>query len=323
MICKICNSEKIKKIEQFKPYLDVSFEFDIYDCLNCHTRFAESTELDNDKSILHSDTKSPYIEHYKKAKSIKQLIDNDLSKCENELLENDMLFQKVFSHIESLKDKNISILEIGCSTGYITAFLQAKGYKNAFGIDISYEPIEYAKELFGNYYATKEESKKYDIIFFTGVIGCVTSPIDFLNYYLNLLTPNGMMFFNAPNVDSVKETNEIWVSSPPPDVIFLFEKNSFLMALDNKYKIKCYKTFTPANILYKYINAVRNRKNNKYPRNFYIKNTKHIELKKSYFKDITKKFILLVVEFLVKIKILNKYSDEYGLIYQIKSLEGK
>jgi len=318
MICDICNSDNIDKIYKFKPYNDIEFEFNIYDCLNCQTRFAKSLHLDYDKTILHSNVESPYLEHYKKANEVKELLKNNLNQFEYEFLQNDLLLKKVLMEIDNFNDKNISILEIGCSTGYITAFLQAKGYKNAFGIDISHEPIEYAKKTFGNFYATKEEDKKYDIIFFTGVIGCVSSPMEFLNYYLEFLTKKGVMLFNAPDVDSVKETNETWVSSPPPDVIFLFQRELFLKSFEEKYEIGSYKTFTPINILFKYLNKFRRKKNNQYPRNFYTKNRDSISLSSSKLKKIVKKIIVLIIKILLNLKVLKKYSDEYGLIYKIQ-----
>ena len=40
MHCRICNSNTIKKIESFRPYIDKDWSFDVYDCLACETRFA-------------------------------------------------------------------------------------------------------------------------------------------------------------------------------------------------------------------------------------------------------------------------------------------
>ena len=320
MKCKICQSDKIVLKEKFKPYIDVNFEFDIYDCLNCKSRFAIDVELDENKKELHSNNQSPYVEHYKKAEEIKELMENDLLQCERKLIVNDLLMKKVFKYIEKFNNKNISILEIGCSTGYITAFLQKKGYINSFGIDISSEPIEYAKQTFGNFYGLKEEEKEYDIIFFTGVIGCVAEPIEFIKHYMSYLSDNGVMLFNAPNVDSVKELDEIWVSSPPPDVIILFEKDSFNFVLKEFFDVKYFTTFTPVNILLKYLNKLQKKKNNIYPRKFYSENVMK-KIKKSKYKQLFKKIILFLIIILVKGKILRNYSDEYGLIYEVKKIK--
>ncbi len=123
------------------------------------------------------------------------------------------------------------------------------------------------------------------------------------------------MFFNAPNVDSVNETNEIWVSTPPPDLIYLFKDDIFTKVLNNKYKISFVKTLSPLIILKKYINKFKNKKNNIYPRSFVSSKI----LSRKLVNKHLKKVMFIIIKTLVKIKILKHYSDDYGLVYQIKN----
>jgi len=313
MNCKICNSNQIKGLDNFIPYSDKEWSFEVLECEECSTRFVLRDNSVNYHEELHSNDDSPYIAHYSMAKNIKTLLDENLEECESILKNKSSVIAKVLKYISS-KDKNISILEIGCSTGYTTAYIQKIGYTNMLGIDISSSAIDYASSTFGNFYALKEKEKKYDVIFHTGLIGCVDEPIDFLNHYLNLLTTHGVMFFNAPNVASVQETDELWVSTPPPDLIYLFEKNVFCKVLDKKYNIVVSNTLTPISILRKHINRYKNKKNNLYPRTFYKKDKKNVIPANKFFKNM----VSSVVNIFVKLKILKHYSDDYGIIVKIE-----
>lgn len=313
MKCKICKLKRTEKVDDFTPYIDQEWFFEIYNCLDCKTRFAVRDTTISYHEIIHNSDSSPYDFHYKSADKVKKLLNSNIDECSVFLSNKSVVLKDLFSYIQG-KPKSISILEIGCSTGYITAFLQKIGFTNTLGIDISTTAIEYASQIFGDYYAFNAEKKKYDIIFHTGLIGCVDEPIEFLHYYLNYLNDNGVMFFNAPNVDSVIETNELWVSTPPPDLIYLFKDESLQSVLGENYDIQLKKTFTPSNILHKYLNKYKNSKNNIYPRKFINTEKKRASIQRNKF---LKKSVFFFISTLVRLKILKNYSDEYGLIVQI------
>ena len=318
MTCKICQSSKVEKIDDFKPYIDKDWNFEIYNCLDCHTRFALRNNSIDYHEEMHKTANSPYKFHYETAQEIKHLLSNDLKACETILSKKSPVLQDLFTYLKCNRNQNLSILEIGCSTGYITAYLQKIGYQDSLGIDISSSAITYAQSAFGDYYALQEEpGKNYDVIFHTGLIGCVDNPIKFLNHYLNLLSDGGIMFFNAPNVDSVKETNELWVSTPPPDLVYLFKDNIFERVLNGKYALNVTKTLSPLRILKKYVNKFNKSKNNTYPRNFVSPEISNIKPVNIY----VKKMLYITIKILVKIKLLKHYSDDYGLIYQIKKIK--
>ena len=150
-------------------------------------------------------------------------------------------------------------------------------------------------------------------------MGCVINPFEFLEFYLSLLSKNGIIIFNAPDVDSIKETNELWVDSPPPDVITLFHKDVFVSLLSDKYEVSMYKTYIPVNILKKYVNIILNRKNNIYPRRFIQLSLSGEDHSAYIFKTLIKRIAVYFVEFLVNVKLFKRYSNEYGLILSIKN----
>lgn len=312
MKCKICKSENIQKITDFQPYNDKEWSFKLFECLECATRFAQREESINYHEELHSTNKSPYMAHYDTAEKIKSLLGTDIDQCEKILSQRSPVIKNVLNYTRT-KDKNIAILELGCSSGYVTAYIQELGYKNALGVDISSSAIEYASLTFGDFYALQEKVQKYDVIFHTGLIGCVDNPIEFLQYYLDLLSEDGVMFFNAPDVDSVHETGEVWVSTPPPDLIYLFQKDIFSKIFGNRYSITSAKTISPLIVLRKYMNKYLHKQNNIYPRNFYSESNKNLKPTNQFYKNI----VSGVVSVLIKVKILKSYSDEYGLIIKI------
>lgn len=313
MKCKICKSKNIQKITDFQPYNDKEWCFRLFECLECTTRFAQREENINYHEELHSNNNSPYMAHYDTAEKIKSLLDTDLVKCGKILSQKSPIIKNILNYING-KNKDIAILELGCSSGYVTAYIQKLGYENALGVDISSSAIEYASSTFGDFYAVQEKAQKYDVIFHTGLIGCVDNPIEFLQYYLDLLSEDGVMFFNAPDVDSIHETGEIWVSTPPPDLIYLFQKDIFSKTFANRYIITSTKTTSPLIVLRKYLNKYLNKQNNIYPRNFYRKSNKNIKPTNKFYKGIVSIFVTV----LIKVKILKSYSDEYGLIIKVK-----
>ena len=316
MKCKLCSSSKTVFLEEFKPYLDKNWLFKMYDCKECQSRFCLRDSSFNYHEEIHSSLNSPYQFHYRIAKEVKKKF-KDLNRCEKYLSARSPIFFKIMKYLNS-QSKELNILEVGCSTGYVTAFLQKKGFKNTLGIDISQSVISYAKREFGDFYALNEErGKKYDVIFHSGLIGCVDNPVEFLEYYLSLLTKDGVMFFNAPDVDSIKESNKLWVSTPPPDLIYLFKDNFLENYFSNNFSLKVEKSTTPLVILSKHIQKFRDKKKASYPRTFISDSS--VLLKENFIKKQLKYIVSSVVLLLVKLKLLKDYSDEYGLLYIIKN----
>ena len=316
MKCKLCDSDKVGFVEDFKPYIDKDWSFKMYDCHTCQSRFCLRNSNINYHEEIHSSADSPYQFHYTIATNVKEMF-NDLHLCEKYLSSRSPIFQKMMKYVNK-QARDINILEVGCSTGYVTAFLQQKGFQNTLGIDISQSAISHAEKEFGAHYALKEDhGKKYDVIFHSGLIGCVNDPIEFLEHYLSLLSKDGVMFFNAPDVDSIKQNDKVWVSTPPPDLVYLFNKDIFINLFSEKFVVKVEKTLTPLNILKKNLQKLGSSKvSSDYPRLFASsKSTKE----NSNTKKTVKMLVSFIVLMLAKTKILRHYADEYGILCVIKN----
>jgi 2-polyprenyl-3-methyl-5-hydroxy-6-metoxy-1,4-benzoquinol methylase len=308
--CRACLSKNIKKIGTLKPYNEFQWEYEIFECMECGCRFSSRDYEENYHEVLHKIEKSPYEFHYEYAKNIKANL-HDLEYCEK-ILRKRLVFSVVLDKVHSLP-KEAKILEVGCSSGYITAFLHALGYKNSVGVDIATSAIEFAKGCFGDfYYENVDDFAEFDLIFHSGLIGCVDSPKEFLYYYISRLTKNGMMLFNAPNVQSPKELNELWVDTPPPDLVTLFDKKFFEDFLElQQEQIVCNEISSFTLSQQKYRAKLFGKEYVGYPANFKKKQKLYTLFDRLFYK---------VVYFLDKVKLLKRYHNEYGLIVEINSL---
>lgn len=222
LICKAINSCNF--IKKFKPYLD--YESDIYDCRSCGCRFTYNDDSAHEK--LHSNN-TTYSSHSLIQEPIKKQF--DLKNIDNIKLmlskkkANKFIINTINKILDSSKSK-LNILEIGCSQGYLTSYFIMKGCR-VKGIDISKTAVSKANSSFGDFFYLINDNviknnAPYDVIYHVGTIGCVSDPLGLTKSWLNMLKPGGKIVFNAPNKNIIDNSNRIWVSTPPPDLVSIF-----------------------------------------------------------------------------------------------------
>lgn len=313
--CKICDAPEAQKfLSNFRPYSDADWTFPVYECHQCGVRFALRDPLVNYHEILHSTAGGGYENHYRIAECVKHFLAHGASvECEKYLMKAGYKYAELIRFIKT-KSKNVSILEVGCSTGFVIAFLRSIGY-DIKGIDISESAINYAKSAFGPFYNLQPKKKQYDIVIHLGLIGCVDDPKGFLSDYLDLLKPNGEMFFNAPDVESPKQLGELWVSTPPPDLIYLFNEKSFQYMLNNSFDVTCVKVSAKREVIWKHFKKIMNKDYNVYPKIFH-QNQQVYDEKRVLIKRMLSR-IAMVTAYAIY-PFLKKYNNEYGLFVTIK-----
>ncbi|MFX0132669.1 MAG: class I SAM-dependent methyltransferase [Candidatus Hodarchaeota archaeon] len=269
---------------------------------------------------IHSSGNGPYSLHYMLAEKVKFLLDcGKVEVCEKYLKNIHFKYRIIidFFNNEVKKTNNLEVLEIGSSTGFLSAFLRARGF-NVYGIDISEKAIKISTQLFGNHYGQREKKTHYDLIYHTGLIGCVDNPKEFLGYYLSILNHEGIMLFNAPNLNSVKQLNELWVDTPPPDLIYLFSKKSFkFMINSDKYDLIFNELFDYIKIFKKNMHFFKKKPFIDYPKIFANKPNMILKNNLNVLKGVLKNSIKIFAFFLSSVGLFNKYDDEYGLCIRI------
>lgn len=109
------------------------------------------------------------------------------------------------------RDKNATILDIGCGAGHFLYFLKLKGFRNYYGIDISMQQIEFCKKNISN------KVKKVDAFVFLNTIQCQydlivahdvlehipkRKTVELLQLIHNSLTENGQFILRVPNMSN-------------------------------------------------------------------------------------------------------------------------
>ncbi len=101
---------------------------------------------------------------------------------------------------------NKKILDIGCASGYIGAFLKKQG-NYVVGIDITTKDISSAKKVLNEAYVFDIESgdlsilgKNYDLIIMTEVIEHLFEPDLAIKRFFPLLKPHGRILISTPNI---------------------------------------------------------------------------------------------------------------------------
>jgi len=222
-VCRICSSSEVIRVGSYRPYLDL--EFVVFDCAECGCRFTRGDESVYEK--MHWSKHSPYCSHIYAADKAWEYFEKGPIHLRKYLLKTTKN-RFVIGAIES--EINIrSILEVGCSRGYLTSYFILRDY-NVLGIDLSESAIRSAVRAFGDHFAVAGRENlssmaPFDAIYHVGTIGCVESPIDLTYELLSLLRSGGVLFFNAPDRRACVEMGEIWLAgTAPPDSVTLFSR---------------------------------------------------------------------------------------------------
>lgn len=317
MRCNICGWANPQNLGQFRPFTDVDWDFEIYQCSQCGVRFALRDSNINYHEVLHSSAGSSYSYHYRMAEEVKKMLAlGDVDKCERYVSEVGYKYRQVIRFVKE-RQKTDELLEIGCSTGFLTALLNASGYK-VEGIDISESAVRYAQDTFGPFYSTHAQKKSYDVIYHLGLIGCVDNPKEFLLNYLKLLKPSGTMIFNAPNVESVIQLAELWVDTPPPDLIYLFSEGSFKKMIDPPLNLEIQKIYTKEDTVRKGIKKLMGKNFYHYPVRFLDVDSGVVHRRANMKRYLTKLF-WFTCGLLYHLNVYRKYDADYGLFVLIKN----
>lgn len=192
--CPICENRR------FKPLFSHD-GFQYFICRKCSFVFVNPRLNDKGSSIW-------YNSDYYNAALGKEIYINRGNERYFSVSLNSLHFSKVIGTIESkFVNKNISIMDVGCSTGSLLAYLRDKsGFLNLKGIDLNSKAVDFAmKHRKLNVKASDindiEEEEQFDLVINTENIEHVN---DLNKYILNLkkiIKPNGYLLISTPHND--------------------------------------------------------------------------------------------------------------------------
>ncbi len=126
---------------------------------------------------------------------------------EAEYLDHAKNFDQVYSSYMP-RDKNASILDVGCGGGHFLYYLKTKGYNNFKGIDISVQQVAFCKQKIDAetinadaFDFLNKHKQEFDLIVSHDVLEHIKKEnvIEFLKLIHGALKPGGKVFLRTPN----------------------------------------------------------------------------------------------------------------------------
>lgn len=136
--------------------------------------------------------------------------------------------------------EHVSLLDIGCSTGWFLKVAQDFGFEIA-GIELSEFAAKKANKLLDGDFVkttalneTSFPTEYFDIIHSNQVLEHIQEPIEFINAQRKLLKKDGILVLGTPNMDSLsfKLMRGEWASLKKPDHLIMYNKKSIKYLLD-------------------------------------------------------------------------------------------
>ena len=167
---------------------------------------------------------------------------------EKHLAHGQAIFQRRFPFLKHVLPSNGSILEIGCSSGFMLhpllgehecVGIEPSGY---FGTFLESSGINHFESI--EQFKLNMPSKKFDLIMHFFVLEHIRNPIDFLLESISLLNPGGKIFFEIPNANDplhtlfdIPEFEKFYWSKAHPWYFTESSLNFLLSKLNHEFEI--------------------------------------------------------------------------------------
>ncbi len=191
--CKLCGS---KKHEVLRDTLRYDIKRKVLRCLECEFVFLEPVEL-SESFYADKTYRATYGPNLKKVSTSK------------DVFEIYSPFQwPIIQEIKHILKKNLSVLDIGCSTGHFLNALKGK-VGTRVGLELSQDEVNFIKANldFKVYSEPIEKVKITEGLF--GLITClqvlehIDDPLTFLKHIKNNLKKDGYLYLELPNINDV------------------------------------------------------------------------------------------------------------------------
>ena len=196
--CPLCKSEQ-KNIKKIAPnvYGDKTGKRAFFLCDKCDVRYLFPRLNQKEEKFFYKKEFEKFM-HKRSGNSSGWL------KTEEHISNNQQVFKRRLKYIKPYLNSEDSILEVGCSSGFMLYPFIKNGH-DCVGIEPSGVFSKYLRKRGINTYDsletfTKSNKKKFDLIIHFFVLEHVANPIKFLQKLLSLLKKNGKIIFEIPNV---------------------------------------------------------------------------------------------------------------------------
>jgi len=216
--CNLCGSDS-KKLLFYKG------EYRIVKCANCDLAFVDPQPDEEEIKRFYSRHQTCYLGSYPKKEKSKLRDANREVKRIRRLLKN---------------ARGISILDIGCSCGFLLKAATDAGW-DAYGVDISEMETEYAqrkyqvKAITANFPAKLPfKNSSFEVITMFDLLEHLTDPLKGLQECHRLLKDSGILVIGTPDFGHrrARIEQEKWGHLKPPEHLFYFSITTLRMMLE-------------------------------------------------------------------------------------------
>jgi len=197
--CPLCESNnENQSVETKHVYGDTEKKHAFFHCLNCDVRYLFPRLTFEDESKF-------YASEFEAFMSSRSGVHGGWDNAEKHISVNEDNRIRRMNYIQPKLKENTTILEVGCSSGFMLFPLINQGHfctgvepSGVFQEYLTYRGIENYPNLENIPENKKEEG--FDIIMHFFVLEHISNPVDFLKSQLYLLKPNGKIIFEIPSI---------------------------------------------------------------------------------------------------------------------------
>ena len=215
MDCKFCGGYKIKSIKKVRsPY--VKYEYTLYQCNNCKSKFFYFEEHDIDIKDIYEKLAVKHIEPSRIFKIRKSFY-----------------WCRQVHRIEKILNRKIlSVLDVGCRTGDFLFHFPNNIARE--GVELSENSAEIARKrglrIYQDFVENINFDKRYDVVTCYAILEHLKNPLSFLDKLQNMVAPCGVLVILIPTYECTKRwiidtfTSVRWHMYSPPEYLNFFSR---------------------------------------------------------------------------------------------------
>jgi len=229
--CAICESNDVSYLHHQKFNLPeksvLPSEYNVVSCSNCGFCYAD-TSASQDQYDLYYNQMSKYEDNATASGGGTNEFDKKRLDTASEIISNEV------------KNKNVSILDVGCANGGLLNSLREKGFINLTGLDITKVCVnnvikEGHKAFFGGMFNLENlGNSKYDVIIISHVMEHICNLKDAVLNLKNLVSENGFIYVEVPDASRYNEHFIVPYYFFDCEHINHFDKNSLSNLISDK-----------------------------------------------------------------------------------------
>ena len=152
-------------------------------------------------TLSEKEEKKFYIKEFEKFMSHRAGKDMDWTGPEKHVASNQREVNRRMPFLEKYIKPGQSVLELGCSSGFMLSALKERGLK-VFGLDPSGVFRDFVRAqgitVFDSLEALKNSNSSFDLLLHYYVLEHMRNPIEFIKEHMRFVSPSGFMIFEVP-----------------------------------------------------------------------------------------------------------------------------